>query len=100
MIDSVFITGKNYYSQVFSEECKFFKEKNMTEYITDEIEISSDYFDEENSNEENSDEENSNEEFSMYFAVSNEKCYYIQLIHNSYNLHNSYSLHNSYNLPN
>ena len=54
MIDSVFKTGKNYYPQVFSEECKYVsKEKKMPENIAHEIEISSD--------EENSDEENFNE---------------------------------------
>ena len=64
MIDSVFRTGKNYYSQVFVEECK---KKTMSEYITDDIEISSDDSDrevsaEEDSNDKNSDEENFNEE--------------------------------------
>ena len=43
LIDSVFRTGKNYYPQVFLEECKYVvKEKKMPEYITDDIEISSD----------------------------------------------------------
>ena len=43
MIDSVFRTGKSYYPQVFLEEFKFIvKEKKMPEYITDDIEISSD----------------------------------------------------------
>ena len=68
MIYSVFRTGKNYYPQVFLEECKYvIKEKKMPEYITDDIEISSDsgredsdkeIFNEENSVEENYDEEN------------------------------------------
>ena len=41
---------------MFLEECKYVaKGKNMSKYITDEIEISSD---EQNYNEENSDEEN------------------------------------------
>ena len=45
---------------MFLEECKYVaKGKNMSKYITDEIEISSD---EQNYNEENSDEENFNEE--------------------------------------
>ena len=66
-IDSIFRTGKNYYTQVFLEVCKFVvKEKKVPEYITDEIEISSDSgredSNEENSNEQNSDEENFNEE--------------------------------------
>ena len=60
MIDSVFRTGKNYYHQVFVKECKYVvKEKKMPEYITDNIEISSDDSDREDSNE---DEEGYNEE--------------------------------------
>ena len=51
LIDSVFRAGKNYYPQVFLEECKYFvKEKKMLECITDTIEISSDS-DREDSNE-------------------------------------------------
>ena len=58
LIDSVFRTGKNYYPQVFLEECKYVvKEKKMSKYIIDDIEIS----DEKNSYEEISDEENSDE---------------------------------------
>ena len=57
LIDFVFRTGKNYYPQVFLEQCKYaVEEKKMPEYITDKIEISSD---KENSSEENSDVENS-----------------------------------------
>ena len=56
-MDSVFRTCKNYYLQVFVEEYKYaVKEKELPEYITDNIEISSD------SDREDSDEENSNEE--------------------------------------
>ena len=67
LIDFVCRTGKNYYPQVFVEECKYVaKENKMPEYFTNDIEISSDSdredSDEENSNEENSDEENVNEE--------------------------------------
>ena len=63
LIDSVFRTGKNYYPQVFIEECKYVvKEKKMHEYITNDIEIFSDDSDKENSDEENSNEENSIEE--------------------------------------
>ena len=41
MTDSVFRTGKNYYPQVFLEECKYVvEEKKMLKYITDNIEIS------------------------------------------------------------
>ena len=50
LIDSVYKTGKNYYPQLFLEECKYVvKEKKMPEYITDNIEISSNASDEENS---------------------------------------------------
>ena len=53
MTDSVFRTGKSYSPQVFLEECKYVaKEKKMLEYITDDIEISSD------SDRKDSDEEN------------------------------------------
>ena len=67
MIGSVFRTCTNYYPQVFLEECKYVvKEKKMRQYITDNIEISSDSdrkcSDEGNSREENSDEENFIEE--------------------------------------
>ena len=62
LIDSVCRACKNYYPQVFVEECKYFvKEKKMPEYITDNIEISSDDFDREDSNEENPVEENADE---------------------------------------
>ena len=51
LIDSVFRTGKNYYPQVFLEECKYVvKEKKIPKYIIDDIEISSDS-DRENSEE-------------------------------------------------
>ena len=65
-----FNSFKNYYLQVFLGECKsVMKENKMPDYITDNVEISSDdsdrkYSDEEISNEENpeiSNEENSNE---------------------------------------
>ena len=53
LIDSVFRPGKNYYPQVFLKECKYpAKEKKMPEYLTDNIQISSDA-DEKISNEEN-----------------------------------------------
>ena len=43
LIDFVFGTSKNYYPQVFLEHFKYVvKEKKMPEYITDDIEISSD----------------------------------------------------------
>ena len=61
MIGSVYRTGKNYYPQVFLEECKYVaKEKKIPEYISDDINISSDYSDREDSD--YSYEESSNEE--------------------------------------
>ena len=60
LIDSAFRTGKIYYPQVFLEQCKYIvKEKKMSKYIIDGIEI---FSDDENSDEENSDEENSGKE--------------------------------------
>ena len=54
-----FRTGKNYYSQVVLEECKYVvKEKKIPEYIIDDIEIPSD------SGRQNSDEETSDEKYS------------------------------------
>ena len=62
LIDSVFRTGNNYYLQVFLEECKYIvKEKNISKYFIDDIEISPDS-DGENSDEEDSDEGNFDEE--------------------------------------
>ena len=61
LFDSVFRTGKDYYPQVFLDECKdVVKEKKILKYIIDDIEISSDS-DRENCDEETSDEENSDE---------------------------------------
>ena len=61
MIDSVFRIHKNYYTQALLEECKYaFKEKKMTKYITDDIEISSDDSNKESSND--SDKENFSEQ--------------------------------------
>ena len=43
MLDSIFRTGRNYYTQVFLEECKYvIKEKKISRYIIDDAEISSD----------------------------------------------------------
>ena len=62
LMDSIFGTGKNYYSQLFLEEYKYtVKEKMMAEYIPEKVEFSPDT-DREDSNEENSDEENFDEE--------------------------------------
>ena len=72
LIDSVFRMGKNYYPQLFSEECKYVvKEKKMPKCIIDDIEISSDS-DRENSVEENSYAENS-DEGNFYEENSNEE---------------------------
>ena len=51
LIISAFRIGKNHYPQVFVEECKYVaKEKKTPEYITEDIDISSDDSDrEENS---------------------------------------------------
>ena len=58
LIDYVFRIGKNYYPQVFLNECKFVaKEKKLPKYVTDDAETSS-----VNSNREHSDVENFNEE--------------------------------------
>ena len=63
LIHFIFRTGKSYYLQVLLEEFKYIdKEKKMPEYITDDIEISSDDSDREDSDEENFDKENSDEE--------------------------------------
>ena len=61
LIDSVFRTGKNYYSQVFLEECNYvIKEKTIYNYIIDDVEISSDS-DEETMLEKTQREKNSDE---------------------------------------
>ena len=58
LINSVFRADKNYYPQVFLEECKYVvKKKKIPKYIIDDIEVSSNS-DRENSDEENSDKEN------------------------------------------
>ena len=63
MIDSNFRAGKNYYRQVILKDCKYVvKENKVVEYITDDIEISTDDSDREGSNEESSNGGNSNEE--------------------------------------
>ena len=60
LIESVHSKGKNYYPQVFLEECKYVvQEKKISNYIIDDINISSDDSDRENSD--YSDEENSQE---------------------------------------
>ena len=47
LIGSAFKMGKNYYPQVFSEECKnVVKGKDVTRLITEELEIFSDDLDE------------------------------------------------------
>ena len=60
MIDSVYRKDKNYFPQVFWEECKYVvKEKKMSKFNTEDTEISSNDSDKEDSD--YSDEENSNE---------------------------------------
>ena len=47
LIDSVFKMSKNYYLQVFLEECKYFiKEKGVSKHTVEDLEISSDESDE------------------------------------------------------
>ena len=42
LIDSIFRKGNNYYPQVFLEECNYVvKEKKISKYIFDDIDISS-----------------------------------------------------------
>ena len=62
LIDSVY-RKRNYYPQAFLEECKYVVEEIKTSnFITGDIEISTDDSDKEESDEENSDEKNSDEE--------------------------------------
>ena len=68
LIDPVFRTGKNYYPEVFLEECKYvIKEKKMAEYITEDIKIYCDSnwedSDKRSSSEENSDKEKFDEDY-------------------------------------
>ena len=59
MIGLVCRKDKDYYPQVFLEECKYVvKEKRTSKFIIVDIEISSDDSERENSDEENSYEEN------------------------------------------
>ena len=59
LIKSVYRKDKNFYPQVFSEECKYFvKEKKISKFITGDLEILSDDSNKEDSDEENSDEKN------------------------------------------
>ena len=64
LINSVLRASRNYYPQVFLEECKYAKEEKIPKYIVDNIEVSSDS-DRKNSDEENSDKETSDEENSI-----------------------------------
>ena len=62
LMASAFTRGKNYYTQVILEERKYVvKQKRMTKYITDDIDISSGS-DRKDSEEGDSDEKNSVEE--------------------------------------
>ena len=59
MIDSIYRKYKNYYPQVFLEQYKYVvKEKKMSRFTTNNIEISSDDSDAENSDEGTSNKEN------------------------------------------
>ena len=54
LINSVYRKAENYYPQVFLEKCKYVvKEKTMSTFIIDDIEISFGDFDKEDSDEEN-----------------------------------------------
>ena len=58
MVDSTYKMGKNCYSEVFLEYCKYIrKERKITRYIADNLEISSDDSDKENSDEKDFDKE-------------------------------------------
>ena len=54
LIDSVQRTGKNHYRQVFLAKCKYVDKKIGSQYVTDDIEISPDDFDQGISDKQNS----------------------------------------------
>ena len=56
LIDSFFQAGKNYYSQIFFQECKYIiKEKRISNYIIEDAKKSDrEYFSEDDSDEEDS----------------------------------------------
>ena len=61
LIDRICRKYKNYYPQVFLEECEYEKkkkDKKTSKFITDNIDIYPDDSDKEGSHKENSDEEN------------------------------------------
>ena len=59
MINSIYRKDKHYYYQVFLEKCKnVFKQSKTSKFITDDIEISFDDSDRENSGDKNSNKEN------------------------------------------
>ena len=76
MLDSVFITGNNYYPQVFLEECQYaIKEKKIYDDIIDDVKLLSDS-DEETLLEKNSGyEENSDEEILKQIQVEKDSDY-------------------------
>ena len=76
MLDSVFVTGNNYYPQVFLEECKYaIKEKKIHNDIIDDVKLLSDS-DEETLLEKNSGyEENSDEEILKQIQVEKDSDY-------------------------
>ena len=67
LIDSVFRTAENYHPQEFLGECRYvIKEKKMPNYITDNVEFSSD--------EEHSDEEDFDKKIVMKKIIVRNKC--------------------------
>ena len=59
LINSIYRKDKHYYCQVFLEKCKnVFKQSKTSKFITDDIEISFDDSDRENSGDKNSNKEN------------------------------------------
>ena len=63
MIDFVFRTNKNCYPHRFLEECNYIeKDKNISKYVTNDMEISSNESDKEDFDEETSKRQKSNEE--------------------------------------
>ena len=58
LIASILKAGKNYYPQIFLQECNIIKEKSISNYIIGDVENS----DKEDSSEEDSDKKDSSEE--------------------------------------
>ena len=82
LIDLVFRVGKNYYPEIFLEECKYIlEEKTVRNFIIDDTEISSGSYEEimekiqkrKQSSEEESSEEDSNKIFLFLFVCIKNK---------------------------